>query len=178
MLTDLSLLAGAVEEKRDENRAFLQFLKEKNRASPLFILTTVSEFCRDFITHFDCTTCGRCCCELSIPITPIDVRRLAVRLGLTDEQMAQKFFDVQKEGGKKTCPFLDKTSCSIYHARPAVCRQFPYLDTENLISSIPAIDVAQLMERTALCIIVFNAVEALKKELGFAPGGATQRVET
>jgi len=73
-----------------------------------------------------------------IPLKKSDVQRLADHFGLSFEAAAKKFTKVDGEERYamrrkadphfgKTCRFFDiqKRSCTIYKARPAICRDYP-----------------------------------------------------
>jgi Fe-S-cluster containining protein len=90
-------------------------------------------------TYFDCTKCPAFCCSIyeRVQVTKRDITRLAKHFGLTFEA-ARRRFTKQWEDERvlkrvkdtifpETCMFLDqeKRGCTIYHARPAVCREYP-----------------------------------------------------
>jgi len=89
--------------------------------------------------QYNCAKCpGYCCSYPVIIVTKYDVERLAKHFGLTPEQ-AEKRFTKSEHGYKrimrrkadehygKICRFFDteKRRCTVYPARPAVCRSFP-----------------------------------------------------
>ena len=89
---------------------------------------------------YDCLDCpGYCCSYTHIEATKDDVKRLAKHFDLPVEKAQKKF---TKKGDEDTprvlrhtddehyltsCMFLDKETrnCTIYEARPAICREFP-----------------------------------------------------
>jgi Fe-S-cluster containining protein len=88
---------------------------------------------------YNCSKCPAYCCTYPvIVLTKHDVERLAKHFGLTFEE-AEKKFTRSAHGYKRiirrkkdehfgrACRFLDPKTrrCTIYKARPAVCRQFP-----------------------------------------------------
>jgi Fe-S-cluster containining protein len=88
---------------------------------------------------YDCDKCVAYCCSIydRVQVTPRDLRRLAAHFGLLPEVASQRFTKVwQKERVLRrkadrlfgqACMFLNQETrkCTIYHARPAVCREFP-----------------------------------------------------
>lgn len=89
---------------------------------------------------YDCVKCPAYCCAIydRVQVTPRDVNRLAKHFGITPEQALQRFTKLYN--GKErvlrrkadpifgqACEFLNKETrqCTIYHARPSVCREFP-----------------------------------------------------
>jgi uncharacterized protein len=90
-------------------------------------------------TYFDCTKCPAYCCSIyeRVQVTKRDIQRLAKHFGLTFEAARKKYTKqwedervlkkVKDEIFAETCVFLDqeKRGCTIYHARPNVCREYP-----------------------------------------------------
>ena len=90
-------------------------------------------------SYYDCNKCPAYCCSIydRVQVTPRDIKRLAKYFGVEVEQ-AQKKFTTTWQGEQilrrkadpifgKACKFLDPDTrrCTIYHARPLVCREFP-----------------------------------------------------
>ena len=88
--------------------------------------------------RYSCEKCpGWCCTYDEIEVNQRDIERLARHFGLDPDTAAERFTKVK--GGtpmlrhKKdsifdtACMFLDqdKRRCTIYEARPTVCRQYP-----------------------------------------------------
>jgi Fe-S-cluster containining protein len=88
---------------------------------------------------YDCKKCpGYCCSYPLIAITKRDVERLAKHFGLSFRQAKAKF-TVERWGHKYSmrrkkdeifggvCRFFDtdKRRCTVYEARPSLCRSFP-----------------------------------------------------
>jgi Fe-S-cluster containining protein len=84
---------------------------------------------------FACTRCGACCTGApgNVWVTPEEIGRIAERLGLTPDefgrryvrQVGARFSLVERPGGD--CVFWDRAAgCTIYAARPAQCRTWPF----------------------------------------------------
>ncbi len=88
---------------------------------------------------YDCIKCPAYCCSYPvIAVTKRDVARLAKHFGISPEE-AERRFTKSAHGHKrvlrrkadphfgKACRFLDSRTrrCTIYAARPAICRTFP-----------------------------------------------------
>ena len=88
---------------------------------------------------YDCVDCPAYCCSIydRVQVTPRDVRRLAKHFNVSEEVAIKRY---TKMWGKErvlrrkkdvlfaeTCQFINTETrgCGIYHARPAVCREFP-----------------------------------------------------
>ncbi len=91
-------------------------------------------------SFYNCSRCPAYCCSYTrIPVKDADVRRLARHLGLTPEAAARKFTKKGDEPGEvilrhqpdaifgTVCGFLDPETrrCTVYEARPAICRAYP-----------------------------------------------------
>jgi Fe-S-cluster containining protein len=93
-------------------------------------------------THYDCLKCpGYCCSYGRIVVTERDIARLAKHFGIDVERARARFSYHYKtkevdewilRHRKDTifdsmCRFFDqeKRRCTVYEARPAVCREYP-----------------------------------------------------
>lgn len=92
---------------------------------------------------FDCSTCpGYCCSHPRIAVSEFDIARLAKHFSLSVTKARKKFtyryrtkdadeviLRHQKDTVYKTiCRFFDTKArrCTVYEARPNVCRKYPY----------------------------------------------------
>ena len=90
-------------------------------------------------TYYNCVECPAFCCTVydRVQVTKRDIKRLAKHFGVTEEVATVKFtklYNKERVLRKKADPLLGRTcqflnletrGCGIYHARPAVCREFP-----------------------------------------------------
>jgi Fe-S-cluster containining protein len=90
-------------------------------------------------SYYDCNECPAYCCSIyeRVQVTRRDIRRLAKHFGVTEEIATvryTKFFEKERVLRRKAdpifgqaCQFLNAETrkCTIYDARPAVCRQYP-----------------------------------------------------
>ena len=91
-------------------------------------------------SNYDCLKCPAYCCSVydRVQVTTRDINRLAKHFHVTPEVATQRFtkmYDGKERVLKRkadpvlgeSCGFLDPETrgCTIYHARPAVCREFP-----------------------------------------------------
>jgi uncharacterized protein len=91
------------------------------------------------VVSYNCAKCpGYCCSYPLIPLKKRDVQRLADHFGLSFEAARKKFTKVDGEEPYamrrkadthfgKICRFFDteKRCCTIYTARPTICREYP-----------------------------------------------------
>jgi Fe-S-cluster containining protein len=89
--------------------------------------------------YYNCSKCPAYCCSIyeRVQVTKRDLKRLAKHFAVDLETAARRFTSIW-QGERvlrrkadpifgKACKFLnpDTRQCSIYHARPLVCREFP-----------------------------------------------------
>ena len=94
---------------------------------------------RDAASRYNCAKCpGYCCSYPVINVSKYDLERLAKHFNLAPEE-AERLFTKSAHGYKRimrrkkdphfgmTCRFFDieKRRCTIYEARPAICRSYP-----------------------------------------------------
>jgi Fe-S-cluster containining protein len=88
--------------------------------------------------QYNCAKCpGYCCSYPIIDVTQRDIKRLARHFGIEPEVAEARFTRahekkrvMRRQADKifgRICRFFDteKRQCTIYHARPAVCRTYP-----------------------------------------------------
>lgn len=100
-------------------------------------LTEESSF--TFECHKNISCFNECCGDVNIFLTPYDIIRLKNNLGLKSWEFLKKYtlspFDENlkypvillkmNEDEKKSCPFVSKNGCRVYHDRPWSCRMYP-----------------------------------------------------
>ena len=94
---------------------------------------------RSIVSSYNCSKCpGYCCSYPLIPLKKRDVERLAGHFSLSFEQARKKFTKVDgdepyamrrkaDEHYGRICRFFDTEArrCTIYTARPGICREYP-----------------------------------------------------
>ena len=162
-VTNLDKIKNLAAERENENDAFRVFLKSSNTKT---IDTLVHQLNDTIAPQIDCTACGNCCKSLMINVTKQEADNLAKHLETPVAELKQKYLEESTEGqmviNKIPCHFLAGTKCSIYEHRFEGCREFPHLYKDNFTSRLFG-----TMMYYALCPIIFNVMEALKKETGF-----------
>lgn len=79
---------------------------------------------------FDCLACGACCLHAGgVLLLDQDVARLAAHLGLTEAEVRLRHTHDGEHLRTKgrddpSCVFLDGKRCTVYEARPQVCRDY------------------------------------------------------
>lgn len=87
---------------------------------------------------FACTGCGACCRWAGhVLLAEEDIRSLAAALDLSEETFIQRYTGLARNRRQLTlldaadgaCILLKDHRCSVYQARPAQCREFPFATT-------------------------------------------------
>lgn len=136
---------------------------------------------------FKCTECGNCCrstkdAPFSLMLYPEEIRRIMVHTGLRWEEIAHPFpqslegpsgstiaFEWGMNAPRGECRFLLEERCSIYPARPHICRTYPFmLDGSRLhVSECGGLGRKITMEharRIARSLIVRRTCEETEEE--------------
>ena len=166
MITDLVQIQRLGEKKREENGRFRVHLKTHDYNEKRF--RRIGEEIEDQI---DCTVCANCCRVATVEVSDRDIDRLARFLKIKRQKFIDEYTVVNEEEGtidlRRTatgCVFLSGNECTIYEERPDICRNFPHVVRgEGRITT----RMWQFIDRACYCPIVYNALEAFKKEAGF-----------
>src|SRR5258706_16220020 len=166
MITDLVQIRLLGDRKRQENERFRRHMKSHDHSDR--ILRRIAEEVEEQI---DCTQCANCCRVATAKVTERDLERLARYLRIKPARvMADYTVESEEEGrvlqrnNQTGCVFLDGNTCTVYDARPESCQKFPHVVRGN--GSI-ASRMWEFVDRACYCPIVYNSLEAFKKELGF-----------
>lgn len=88
---------------------------------------------------YDCDKCVAYCCSIydRVQVTPRDIKRLAAHFAVTPELATARYTKLwgterilRRRSDRlfgQACMFLNQETrkCTIYHARPGTCREFP-----------------------------------------------------
>ena len=154
-------------ERRDENDVFRQFLMQIS-AEELDEMT--SRLNQEIEAQIDCTTCGACCQQLMINVDDTHADGAANHLNISRKQFDERYVEKGSHGmmlmNTIPCHFLCEKKCTIYDHRFEECRDFPGLHRPGIQSRLFA-----TMIHYGMCPIVFNVMEQLKLDTGFAQSG-------
>jgi len=166
VITDLVQIRMLGEKKRDENERFRRHMKSRDHSDR--ILRRIAEGIEEQI---DCTQCANCCRVATAMVTERDAERLARALHIKPARFLAEYTDETEEEGRilrrteeNGCVFLSGNECTVYDARPDSCQKFPHV--VRGAGSI-ASRMWQFADRACYCPIVYNSLEAFKKELKF-----------
>ncbi len=87
-----------------------------------------------FRCHSGLACFNKCCENVTIPLTPYDVFRLRLNLGITTSEFLRRYtswhvgmatgLPVVVLSGER-CPFVSSAGCRVYPDRPSACRLYP-----------------------------------------------------
>lgn len=152
------------ERKEEENEFFRLFISKLDGE---FLDRQVHSLNDEVSAAIDCTHCGNCCKKLIINVTPEEVKGLAGYLHQAEDKVRAQYIE-ESSGGQCfintiPCHFLSENKCTIYEGRFRECRDFPHLHKPGFKARF----LGTLLHY-GHCPIVYNVVERLKKETGFA----------
>ena len=105
--------------------------------------------------------------KLKAGVTDVEIKRLSVIDSVSPKYFKENFTeqdDLEEALYLKDtpCKYLSDKKCRIYGDRPAVCKSYPHTHLNDFNSR-----TLEIIANTAICPIVFNLFELLKRELGF-----------
>lgn len=164
LITQLSVIALAAEEKEAENQAFRTYLGSQESAD---IDRLVQELDAIVTPQIDCTKCGNCCRSLMINITAAELTNLAAHLNRSEADVTDEYIETGSSNSLMIinaipCHFLTGNCCSIYEQRFGECREFPGLYRPRFTSRLFA-----MLMHYGRCPIIYNVLEEMKKRLAF-----------
>jgi len=92
-----------------------------------------------FACHNGLGCFGKCCADVNIFLAPLDVLKLARRIGMTTTEFCEQhtmmpitkdlhlpvvMLKMRTDEGQR-CPFVDQNGCTVYEDRPWSCRMYP-----------------------------------------------------
>jgi hypothetical protein len=164
METDPKVIERLAGEREEENWEFRQFLKnlpiEDEELDAL-----VHRHFEEVSSQVDCCACANCCREVLPVLSMFDIERLAGGLGISGEEVIDRFLVPGEEAGtftfnSKPCPMLLENRCTVYEFRPEDCRSFPHLHKDEFVFRL-----IQAVQNCSICPIVFHVFERLKNDL-------------
>jgi Fe-S-cluster containining protein len=139
--------------------------------------------------YFDCAKCPAYCCSIydRVQVTQRDINRLAKHFGVSPETARRRYTKMWEDERvlrrvkdvifPETCMFLDQETrgCTIYHARPAVCREYP-ARVRCSYYDLLQFERKQQADETVVPVVQITFREVKKKSVTSDNGGATEKV--
>ena len=166
MITDLVQIKRLGGRKEKENKRFKTYLRRYKHSD-----RSLRRIAHEIHDAIDCRTCANCCREGEAGVSNRDIVRLARFIGVSREEFREKYTMrasdndlILKRTDEAGCVFLKDNQCSVYEARPKACADYPHLVGVDGAFG----DRLWIMpERATYCPIVYNWMEAAKKETGY-----------
>lgn len=163
-ITDLGLIAQAHENREAENAAFQSFLGGHDGD---MLDRLVHEINDRVSAEVDCTQCGNCCSKLIINVTQDELSSCSQHFNMTEAAFKEKYVEESMAGAlfinTIPCHFFADKKCTIYEQRFKECRDFPHLHKPGFKDRFPG-----TVMHYGSCPIIYNVIEELKAQLGFA----------
>lgn len=116
----------------------------------------------------DCTHCANCCVVSGPVLQPVDVERLARRLGLPSGEFRERYLCEVEDGDlmltAQPCPFLENKRCGVYEDRPIDCRSYPHLDKKEMLPRL-----GMVIDNAQICPIAYEVLERVRRASGLLP---------
>ena len=102
-------------------------------------------------SKFTCTRCAACCTgpDAMVIVSPPEIRALIDATNLSWDEIVTPYPEYLAKQGqhltfgwtlrhiKDQCIFLEKNCCTVYHARPWICKTYPFMiDHGEVITSV------------------------------------------
>jgi uncharacterized protein len=166
LITDLVQIRRLGEQKRPENERLRRHLKTYR-----YVERRLVRMAQEIEDQIDCTECANCCRVATVRLLDRDVEHLARFLSINEGKFVREYTTESAEEGRilkrsdeTGCVFLEGTTCTVYEARPSMCRNFPHLVRgDGTVST----RMWQFIDRACYCPIVYNTLEAWKPDVGF-----------
>lgn len=163
--TNLEVIKQNSKKRERENLSFRVFLK--GHSTPSKIDKQVFVLYHEVSKAIDCTACGNCCKQLNPSVEEKDKHIIAAYLNCSIDSLEQHHLEqepIEQYEFIKTnpCPCLENNKCMIYENRPASCSEYPHLNKKDFVYRLYSV-----LDNYAVCPIVYNVVEQLKKACNF-----------
>jgi Fe-S-cluster containining protein len=151
----------AVSERfREENYKFRTYLK--NRADSDELDENFLYLHNELFADYDCDQCNNCCKEYTTVFEDEEIQAASRLLGMSEADFVSAYLTETDEGSEtkeKPCVFLcEDGKCRIEQCMPSSCRDFPFTDRPDRLSSMLGV-----VEFAEACPVVFEILQRLKK---------------
>ncbi|NOZ49962.1 MAG: YkgJ family cysteine cluster protein [Chloroflexi bacterium] len=169
LLSDPDQVAARGLQLADEQWAWYGALLASNELADDRHKPLLDALVAEIMAQIDCRTCGRCCQRMGPVVDASELERLALTLDLSPHAFRQRYLRPmwpQASAAQQEwllsdpCPLHDGLLCTVYEARPQICRDFPQHVGRNLTEQL-----ATCIETARICPITFNVVERLRRQI-------------
>jgi Fe-S-cluster containining protein len=147
--------------QEEQNLKFRVFLK--NRADDDELDAQFLQLHNELFADYDCCKCNNCCKAYPITLESGETTDIARFLGQSERDFVAEHLIKDDEEHyvfkSRPCEFLDDGGrCRIQECKPAVCKDYPYTNQEDRLSSMYSI-----IDSAEVCPVVFEILERLKR---------------
>lgn len=145
-------------ESKKDNKRFLSKAKHKRGMEK-----RLPELHEEAFADINCLDCANCCKTISPRFKTPDLKKAAKYLGIKESTLIEEYLQLDEEGDyvvkSSPCPFLGEDNyCSIYHARPGDCRNYPYTDSGKFFKY-----AGTTLKNSTTCPAVYTILEKLRQ---------------
>ena len=158
-------VSAAAKRKEKENYQFRTFLK--NRAEDAELDRQFLRLHKEIFPKYNCVQCRNCCKLTNGCFTDDSIPTAAEHLGMSAKAFKAAYLAAPDCGEYPAkhipCDFLTQTGdCMLGDCKPDGCKEFPYTDKPDRLSSLYS-----MLFAVSVCPAAYEIWEALKKEYGF-----------
>jgi len=163
--SEVAARARRLEQQNYEFRTFLKIHADYDELDSQFL-----KLHKELFANYDCSKCANCCRAYNMVLDEDEVKKVAKFLKTTKGEFMTKYLvlsdpdvEEQYECKHKPCPFLnDDGSCQIEDYKPISCKDYPFTDKPDRLSSMYSV-----IDHASVCPVVFEILERLKILYGF-----------
>ncbi|MDQ1267235.1 MAG: uncharacterized protein QG635_2389 [Bacteroidota bacterium] len=160
---NLEDIAGKAVINKSKNDKMYSYLKMQDDDK---IDKIVHRIYDQVVSQINCLECANCCKKLGTSVSEEDIEKMAKYKQITKEEFTALYIEEDYLIGTSLkdlpCIFLNGNKCKIYNDKPEPCSHYPHLHKKDFTHRLHSV-----FANYAVCPIVFNTVEELKKALNF-----------
>ncbi len=152
-------------QRASEQWSFYEKAAPRLQAGDQALIARMETTLAAVMAQIDCTACGRCCAHMGPAVSTDEAGLLAAALAVSAEDLRRRYLRPMWPGAAADdqvwllpdpCPLHDGRLCTVYAARPQVCRDFP-----QAVGANAAERLAIWVDMARICPITYHTVERL-----------------
>lgn len=166
IISDIKEINEISHKDEDYNCKYRQFIKYRLKWSNGKLDNSVQDIFKRMLNEVDCTVCGNCCRIYEIELLDTDIDKLSQFLNITIGEFIEKYTMPGNETkiafNTRPCQFLCDNKCSVYEARPQVCREYPHVQKGEI-----RMRMWSVLDYARDCPLIFNMLQTMKDEIPY-----------